>query len=345
MATMPPRKPAPADSPEEQAGGELQAARAGEDPATGRQSIGAARRQPPLPLDPSSDRFPIQTAKVQEPPLRDETLLRERLLEWLRGKINHRVILVTAEAGYGKTTLLADFSRRSRHRTLWYRLDEGDQSWSGFLCYLIAAGREFVPGFGEVTASLLREIGPSGPTREHVVDAFMREFGVFGDRQTVFVIDDVHLVDQADDVRYVLRRLVERLPARMTLVLVSRRPSAVPLGRLRGQGEVAELTGSELRFEDGEIERLFRESYQQPLEPDLLRAVAQRTEGWAASLELIRTALRDRQPSEARDFVAELSGSQGDVYDYLAEEVVGDLSADLQRFLMRASILDRKSVV
>jgi DNA-binding SARP family transcriptional activator/tetratricopeptide (TPR) repeat protein len=340
MATMPLPEPAPVDSAAGDAADPDLAAPAGDEPAkVGRTALSAAEAPPSGPF--SSDRFPIQSAKVQEPPLRDETLPRERLLDWLRSKINHRVILVTAEAGYGKTTLVADFSRRSRHRTLWYRLDEGDQSWSGFLAYLIAAGREFLPGFASVTASLLAELGPNGPTREHVVDAFLREFGVLGDRQTVLVIDDVHLVDRGDDVGYVLRHLVERLPSRMTLVLISRRPPAVHLGRLRGQGEVAELTGADLRFDDQEIDRLFRESYQQPLEPDLLREVARRTEGWVASLELVRTALRDRPVSEAREFVAELSGSRGDVYDYLAEEVVGDLSSDLQRFLMRASILER----
>ncbi len=284
--------------------------------------------------------FPIQSAKVQQPPLRDSTLTRDRLIEWLRGNVHHRVILVTAEAGYGKTTLLADFSRRSRHRTLWYRLDEGDQSWAGLLSYLIAAGREFLPGFGSVTSSLLAQIGPDGPSRDSAVDTFMRELGALGDERSVLVIDDVHLVDHADDVSYMLKTLVERMPARMTLVLVSRRPPNVALGRLRGQGEVAELTGADLRFDDGEIEQLFRDSYRQPLEPDLLREIAHRTEGWAASLELVHTAVRDRPSADVRALIGELSGSRGEVYDYLAEEVIGELPDALQRFLMRSSILE-----
>jgi ATP/maltotriose-dependent transcriptional regulator MalT/two-component SAPR family response regulator len=285
--------------------------------------------------------IPVQAAKVKAPALREETLSRERLLDWLRGKINHRVILVTAEAGYGKTTLLADFSRRSRQRSLWYRLDEGDQSWVGLLSYLIAAGREFVPAFGQATVSLLREVGPGGPTRETVIDTFLRELVVFEDGPTVLILDDVHLVDHADDFTYLLRRVVERMPARMTLILSSRRSPKVRLGRLRGQAEVVELTGADLRFDNNEIDRLFRDSYRQPLEPDVLSEVARRTEGWAASLELIHAALHEREPSEARGLVAELSGSKGEIYDYLAEEVIGDLPPEFQHFLMRSSVLER----
>jgi ATP/maltotriose-dependent transcriptional regulator MalT/DNA-binding SARP family transcriptional activator len=334
MTAMPPRDPAAVES--QQRGPLDEPVASGDETSPGRHAATSDRTASTR----APDAFPVQAAKVQEPPLREGTLSRDRLLDWLRSKINHRVILVTAEAGYGKTTLLADFSRRSRHRTLWYRLDEGDQSWSGVLSYLIAAGREFVHDFASVTSSLLREIGPNGPTREAVVDTFMREIGALGDQPGVLVIDDVHLVDHADDVGYILRKLIERLPARMSLVLLSRRPPNVPLSRLRGQGEVADLTGADLRFDEDEIERLFRDSYQRPLEPDVLREVSRRTEGWAASLELVHAALRDRPPSETRGFVAELSGSRGEVYDYLAEEVVGDLEPDLQRFLMRTAVLE-----
>ena len=89
--------------------------------------------------------YPIQPAKIQGPPLRDQTLARDRLLDWLAAKIHQRVILVLADAGYGKTTLLADFSRRTRLRTLWYRLDDDDRDWISFLSHLIAAGREHDP--------------------------------------------------------------------------------------------------------------------------------------------------------------------------------------------------------
>ena len=98
--------------------------------------------------------YPVQLAKVQGPPLREETLERPRLLDWLRVKVHGRVTMLLADAGYGKTTLLADFARRHRIRTLWYRLDDDDRDWVSFLHHLVAAGREYEPDFAPRTWSL-----------------------------------------------------------------------------------------------------------------------------------------------------------------------------------------------
>src|SRR3954447_8417749 len=119
--------------------------------------------------------YPIQPTKVQPPPLREETLARGRLLDWLQVKIHHRVVFVVAEAGYGKTTLLADFSQRTRLRTLWYRLDDEDRDWISFLSHLVAAGREHDPGFAPTTHAMLSDLATGGPTREAATDVFVRE--------------------------------------------------------------------------------------------------------------------------------------------------------------------------
>ena len=112
--------------------------------------------------------FPVQAAKVQPPPLRDDILARDRLLDWLHAKIHQRLVLVLAEAGYGKTTLLADFAARTRLRTLWYRLDEDDRDWVTVMHHLVAAGREHDPNFAPRTAGLLADTGVAGPTRAGV---------------------------------------------------------------------------------------------------------------------------------------------------------------------------------
>ena len=106
--------------------------------------------------------YPVQYAKVQPPPLREETLARHRLLDWLAQKIHQRIVLVLADAGYGKTTLLADFANRTRLRTLWYRLDEDDRDWISLLAHLVAAGREADPTFASRTAALLADTSLSG---------------------------------------------------------------------------------------------------------------------------------------------------------------------------------------
>ncbi len=284
--------------------------------------------------------FPLQPTKVQRPPLRRETLRRERLLDWLKVKIHHRIVLVTAEAGYGKTTLLADFARHHRRPTMWYRLDDEDRNWVSFVHYLVAAGREIEPDFGVATKGLLAELGvTTGPSRDTIVATYIRDLQTLGARAATLIIDDYHLVDDVPDVRVVVRELVNRAPERLTLVFASRQQPSVPLARLRTLGEVAELTAADLRFDVGETERLFRDTYKRPLEPDVLADLADRTEGWAASLEMVNAALRDRSPGEVRAFVRGMTGAHGELYDYLAEEVVGDLDDETQRFLMTTSLL------
>ncbi len=284
--------------------------------------------------------FPLQLSKVERPPLRREILRRERLLDWLKVKVHNRIVLVTAEAGYGKTTLLADFARHHRRPTMWYRLDQEDRNWVSFVHYLVAAGRAVEPEFGTATKGLLAELGlGAGPSRDTIFATYLRDLQSIGSRGASLIIDDYHLVDDIPDIRVLMRELVSRGPERLTLVLASRQTPTLPLARLRTLGEVAELTADDLRFDLGETERLFRDTYGRPLETDVLADLADRTEGWAASLEMVNAAMRDRPPSEVRSFVRNLTGAHGDLYDYLAEEVVGELDVEMQQFLMATSVL------
>ncbi len=287
----------------------------------------------------SMNGYPIQLAKVQRPALREETLARDRLLDWLAAKVNQRVVLVLADAGYGKTTLLADFSRRTRLRTLWYRLDDDDRDWISFISHLIAAGREHDPGFAPTSAAMLGDLSMGGPTVEAATDVFLRELPAIAERGAVLILDDFHSVDESPEVRRIARELVARAPERLSIIFASRRVPSIPLARMRASGEVAELGTDDLRFDPTETARLFSETYGRELEPDVLADVAARTEGWAASLQLVQAALRDRSPADIRRFVRGLTGADQELYDYLAEEVVGDLPDDLQQFLMRTSIL------
>ena len=285
--------------------------------------------------------YPIQPGKIATPALRDETLARMRLLDWLDVKIHSRVVFVIADAGYGKTTLLADFSRRSRLRTIWYRLDEEDRDWVGFLAHLVAAGREFDPAFAPRTASILRSLEPGGPTRDDAIDTFLEELPSIATDGAALIFDDFHLADEVADVRHIAREIVARGPERLSIVFASRRVPSIPVAKLRALGELAEIGIADLRFSDAEMEQLFRETYGRPLEPDVLSELSRRTEGWAASLTLVQAALRERTPAETRSFVRGLSGARDELHDYLAEEVVGELPDIQQQFLMRTSILQR----
>ncbi len=285
------------------------------------------------------NQFPIQVTKVQRPPLREQTLQRDRLLDWLDAKIHRRVVMAVAEAGYGKTTLFADFARRTRVRTLWYRLDEEDRDWFSVLNYLVAAGREVDPDFAPNTAALLREVSAGGITRQAATNSFLTELAALGDTPTAIVFDDYYLVDDVPDVQALIQELISRAPERFSLVFLTRRRPRIAVARLRALGELAELSADDLRFDAEETDRLFRETYGRPLEPDVVADLHRRTEGWAASLQLVQAAVRNRSAGEIRSFVRNLSGAQSELYDYLAEEVVGDLDDETQQFLMKTSLL------
>jgi ATP/maltotriose-dependent transcriptional regulator MalT/DNA-binding SARP family transcriptional activator len=283
--------------------------------------------------------FPISRAKVTPPPIREETLSRERLLGWLDSAVLRKVVFVVAEAGYGKTTLLADFSRHTRVRCLWFKLDGPDGDWMTFLHYLVAAGREARPDFAPLTSELLGQTGES--IKEAAIQAFASELAQLADRPTAFVLDDYHLVEGQPEVARIVQRMIRFLPERMSLIFLSRRRPTLRVARLHALDEVRELDRNDLRFSRDETVRLFSEAYKQPLEADVLDVVDSRTEGWAASLQLLRSGLRGRSTLEVRAFVGRMSATEGHLYEYLAEEVVGDLPDHLRQFLIRTSVLDK----
>ena len=297
---------------------------------------GAASR----PDEGTVNDFPISRAKVTPPPVREETLARERLLGWLDSAVLRRVVYVVAEAGYGKTTLLADFDRRSRVRCLWYKLDEPDRDWLTFMHYLVAAAREAVPDFGASTAALLREASSGEPVRDAAVATLASELEQLA-QPTVLILDDYHLVDDAPEIDRLVHRLVRTAPERLCFAFLTRRRPTLRLGRLHALDEVREIGRDELRFSREETARLFSEAYRQPLEPDIIDELEARTEGWAASLQLVRSGIQGRSAAEVRAFVRRLSGAEGRLYDYLAEEVIGELPPPTRRFLTRTAILER----
>lgn len=293
-----------------------------------------------VPVEPASEPYPVSRAKVTPPPLREATLSRDRLLDWLDGHVHRRCITVVAETGFGKTTLLTDFTRRSAARCLWYRLDRGDADPISFANYVVAAAREVLPSFGTHTLALLRDMFGTRPSNDLVISTLIAELAALGDRSTLFILDDYHVVDEDPRARALIARLLAEAPDRMSFALLSRRPPRLPLGRLVARGEAAHLGSDDLRFSDDETERLFRDVYHQPLEPEVLRQVEARTEGWAAGLQLLHSSIRGRSPHDVRAFVRSISGAEGPLYDYLAEEVMAELPPDVQRFLTCTSILD-----
>ena len=284
--------------------------------------------------------FPLRRAKIQRPFLPEETLPRDRLFSLLEARAGRRLVYVVAEAGFGKTTLVADFLRRSQLRTFWYRLDEDDTDSLVFIRYLVAACQAVDTNLLARCASLLAESTPEPAPVEIVTETLLAEVGGLGDIPSALVLDDFHMAEPVPAIGALVERLLARAPAGLEVIVASRRTPSLSVAALRARGEIAELGREELRFDEAETGRLFRDSYHHPLEPDVLRDLQARTDGWAASLQLVKTAVDGRSPGQVRSFVNSLSGAEGDLYDYLAEEVVGDLEPELRDFLVRTSILE-----
>lgn len=282
----------------------------------------------------------IIASKISPPAPGRAILSRPRLVDWLLNQSRARLVLVSAEAGYGKTTLLNEFALQTRDTCVWYRMEPSDGDWITFLSYMVAALRDVWPGFGRPTEALLRNVASMGSTHEVVLAQFLADLGEVEDRRIAVILDDYHFVEQSTDVRMILSRLLELAPTSMYFILGGRGAPNLALGRLNAQGRVAELTIDDLRFTLHEIEQLFGFTYGQPLDAAACRTIADRTDGWAASLQLVAASIAVSQPSEVAGFIEALSGATGPIYDFLAEEVLTRLSPQTQRILMHASLVE-----
>ncbi len=311
------------------------------DPVSGEASgpTSALRRQS-APQAHSSG-FAIIGSKIGPAAPARSILARPRLVDWFGQHADARLVLLSAEAGYGKTTLLAEFANHTRDRVAWYRLERSDGDWITFLSYLVAALRDIWPSFGRPTEALLRNVAAMGSSREVVLAQFLADLSSAEAGRVAVILDDYHLVEGSPDVRMIVSRMLERAPEGMYFILAGRGTPNLSLGRLTGQGRVHGLTIDDLRFTLAEIEQLFATTYGQPLDGEACRIIAERTEGWAAGLQLVAASIAVSQPDEIAAFIRALSGAAGPIYDFLAEEVLTRLSLDTQRVLMHASLVDR----
>ena len=249
------------------------------------------------------------------------------------------LILVCAPAGFGKTALLADWARRGKRPVAWLSLDAADNDPARFWRHAVAALDRVRPGIGERVGPLLGP--PAPPSFEGLVTALINELAARpGDDEVLLVLDDYHLID-AQPVHESLVFLLEHLPPGLHLVLASRSDPPLPLARLRARGQLAELRAADLRFTAEEAAALLREAAGADLPGTAVAALAARTEGWAAGLQLAALSLRG-QPDVA-GFVAAFSGSHRYVLDYLAEEVLERQTEQVREFLLETSVLERLS--
>src|SRR5262245_23655452 len=295
--------------------------------------------EPAKPAPPAAgvaERDVLLATKLRVPRPHPGFLPRQRLLERLVEGAARELTLVCAPAGFGKTSLLGDWARRGQWPVAWLSLDVGDNDPARFWRYAAAALDQVCEGVGGQVAALSR--GPQPPL-EAVVTVVVNQFASQSGR-VVLVVDDYHLIDAAP-VHASVELLLERLPGSLWLVLASRADPPLPLARLRARGQLAELRAADLRFTGEETTTLLREVMGLELPAGSVEALAARTEGWAAGLQLAALSLRGQ--TDVVGFVTSFSGSHRYVLDYLADEVLARQPEETVRFLLETSVLDRLS--
>jgi LuxR family transcriptional regulator, maltose regulon positive regulatory protein len=285
----------------------------------------------------AAERDVLLATKLHVPQPRPGFLPRPRLLQRLAEATALELVLVCTPAGFGKTSLLGDWARRSGRVVAWLSLDAGDNDPARFWRHVTAALDRVRPGVAERVGGLL---GPPTPASfEGLVTALINELE--GQPEPVLlVLDDYHLVD-AQAVHASLAFLVEHLPPGLRLVLASRADPPLPLARLRARGQLAELRAAELRFTPEEAVALLREAFGSDLPDAAMTALVARTEGWVAGLQLAALSLRGQE--DVAGFVEGFSGSHRYVLDYLTEEVLDRQPDELRQFLLETSVLERLS--
>jgi len=249
--------------------------------------------------------------------------------------------LVSAPAGFGKTTLLSDWLRQADRAAAWLSLDEGENDPVRFLAYLIAALQRIDPDIGQTAQAML--YAPRGESQPEPLLTTLINDIVANAEPFLLVLDDYHVIE-ASPVHRAVSFLLDHLPPfeqGMHLVVATRADPPLPLARLRGRGQLTELHAADLRFTLKEAAAYFNEAMALTLSAEQVAALEQRTEGWIVGLQLAALSLQGQE--NVASFVRAFSGSQRYVLDYLTEEALNRQTQEIQAFLLQTAILARLS--
>ena len=282
---------------------------------------------------------PILKTKLYMPPVPSEMVRRPRLVERLKEGLGRKLTLISAPAGFGKTTLLSECFSPGETPVGWISLDADDNDPSRFWSYLISALQKLYPGLGEAAMEMIDS--PQLPTYDTLLTELINEMPDFGDSPSepvVIVLDDYNAVGEKS-IHKGVAFLVERMPAQLHLVISTRVDPPLPLARLRASGQLCEIRTGDLRFTPEEAAVLLNDLMGLGLSEADIAVLDARTEGWVTSLQMAALSMRGRD--DISRFVASFGGSHRFVLDYLSDEVLSRQSADVQSFLLETSILDR----
>jgi LuxR family maltose regulon positive regulatory protein len=300
---------------------------------------------------------PLLTTKLTIPPTRPELVPRPRLIERLNAGIRGKLTLISAPAGFGKTTLLSEWVGLCGQPIAWVSLEQGDNDPVRFWAYCIAALQrtqarssgttktapseaetvEAQTAVGAAALAMLRSARP--PSTEAILTTLINDVAAITD-DFGLVLDDYHAID-AQSIHAGLAFLLDHLPPQMHVVIASRSDPPLPLARLRTRGQLTELRAADLLFTPDEAATFLNDVMGLGLSAGDVAALETRTEGWIAGLQVAALSMQGRR--DVSGFIAAFTGSHRYVLDYLAEEVLQQQPESVQAFLLQTAILDRLS--
>ncbi|HEY3473322.1 MAG TPA: hypothetical protein VGK56_01860, partial [Anaerolineales bacterium] len=278
----------------------------------------------------------VLESKVHIPVQSQRTVPRLHLLSILEHqRANHKLTLISAPAGYGKTTLLAEWARASSLPVAWLTITGEEDNIESFLRYLLAAWERVQPAISETTFGIL--VRSQRPDIKMALRAFL-DVATELPEPLVFVLDDYHLIEDPE-IHDAVGFLLEHLPAQLHFILASRSDPPLPLSRYRARGQLMEIRAGDLHFSMSETTEFLTRFMGLELSPDNIASLHASTEGWAAGLTLAALTLRGRE--RVPEGTSIVSGRQRFIADFLSEEVLAQLPTNMQDFLLRTSLLDR----
>ncbi|MBN1680190.1 MAG: tetratricopeptide repeat protein [Anaerolineae bacterium] len=284
----------------------------------------------------------LLTTKLFIPPLRPNWVHRPHLVDRMEDGITlgHRFILISAPAGFGKSTLISEWIHTTKRSAAWLSLDEGDNDPGQCIRYLIAALHQIDSSIGQAILPLLTS--PQVPPITSLITTLINDLAAC-DNDLALVLDDYHRITNPT-IHESLWFFVEHLPPNMAVVVSTREDPPFPLSRLRARGQMTEIREQNLRFSVDETAAFFDQATGLRLSNAVLIALKQRTEGWIAGLQLAALALEEtyqrQHEQDVEAFVATFTGSDRYVMDYLIEEVLERQPESIRAFLYQTSILD-----
>ncbi len=282
----------------------------------------------------------LLATKLHAPPEPPHLVPRQRLLAQVDEGLCRNLTLISAPAGFGKTTLLSEWRASAagqRWPLSWLSLDEGDGDPARFLAYLIAALQRIDPAVGHATQAMLQS--PQPPPPEALLTALINDVANVAS-PFALVLDDYHVID-SPPVHQHVAFLLDHQPPQLRVVILTREDPPLQLSRLRARGQVAEIRQADLQFTLEETTDFLRQVTRLELDQADVAVLQQRTEGWIVGLQLLALSLRGR--ADARQLIRSFAGSDRYILDYLTDEVFQRQPIDVRDFLLKTSILDRLS--